>query len=125
MNAKFGWAIVFLLFVGFIQQADAIEADMRPKIESACNTTFKINNPKAENSKVLCACIAKKHFEAATKEPKESDGRKQLNWVLLFYQTHDRAELKKLLKRPENLSDFDEMVVDDCTEESANLKLSK
>ncbi len=103
---------IFLVIVIFFVHHFAfgkINAKYSTDIEAAC----KKSSAKLKD-KNLCACIAKSHFSSAEKEPNEAEALKQLQWVIDYYQTQDKKKLKVISEKPENLVDFDFMVVEDC-----------
>ena len=104
-----------LVFMPFAPAAFAkIDPALSQEISAACIKAGS-DNPDKKKIALMCRCIAQRHFGAALKEPKESDGQKQLQWVVDYYTySKDPKKLKRVLARPDNIEDFDIEVALGC-----------
>ena len=123
MNFKFvpGLLFFFLFFLRCALWAN-IDLKYQQKIESSCKNSSVSSHRKKKQSNDICGCIAKMHFLAAQKEPVEAEAIKQLLWVIDYYKTTDQKKLNVLSLKPENLVEYDLMVIEDCQKSTAIVK---
>lgn len=107
--------IVALLGLAISPYVNAtVDPSYETRINKACVKSGRTK--KIKDLENICACVAHEHFSSALNEPYESEALTQLNWVIEYYQETNRAKLKEIAARPENLVDFDLDVMGQCLE---------
>jgi len=115
---KMPFVILLSFFILIPQSSEAeIDTEIQVKIKDECINVGHSRKPIMKELELVCACVARSHFDSALKEPLESQGASDLVWVLKYYEKRDSKEASDFSKTNLILFEYDLDVVQSCLEE--------
>lgn len=116
LKMHFTVILSFFLLIPQLSKAE-IDQEVQVQMKEECIKLGHSKKPIMKDLELVCACVARSHFDSALKEPLESQGSADLAWLLKYYAKRDLKEASEFSKTNPVLFEYDLDVVQACLED--------
>ena len=106
------WLIALsLTLASSVAQAVLVDPTYRVRIKEACLARHPHRSARVQT---YCGCVGTKHFRSAKAMSDARAAKRDLRWILAYYQTKSAPKLSRLVRDPNNLAEYDRFVAEAC-----------